>query len=101
MEPLNCVIEAGNDGAELWSGCQLQTIDQSVIAGVLGLRPEQIKINTLLGGGSFGRRDNPLGDWTAEIAAVAKACGKRVPIQLMWTREDDIKGGFYRPLALH
>jgi isoquinoline 1-oxidoreductase subunit beta len=101
MEPLNCVIEAGNDGAELWSGCQLQSIDQSVIAGVLGLRPEQIKINTLLGGGSFGRRGNPLGDWTAEIAAVAKAYGKRVAIQLMWTREDDIKGGFYRPLALH
>ncbi len=101
MEPLNCAIEVGSDGAELWSGCQLQTIDQSAIARVLGLKPEQIKINTLLGGGSFGRRGNPVADWTKEIAHVAKAFGKRVPIQLIWTREDDIKGGFYRPLLLH
>ncbi|MFY9699686.1 MAG: xanthine dehydrogenase family protein molybdopterin-binding subunit [Rhodoplanes sp.] len=101
MEPLNCVIEVGSDGAELWSGCQLQTIDQSAIARVLGLKPEQIKINTLLGGGSFGRRGNPVADWTKEIAHVAKAFGKRAPIQLVWTREDDIKGGFYRPLVLH
>lgn len=101
MEPLNCVLEIEDDGAELWSGCQLQSIDQSAIAQVLGLKPEQIRINTLLGGGSFGRRGNPVPDWTKEIAHVAKAFGKRVPIQLVWTREDDIKGGFYRPLALH
>jgi isoquinoline 1-oxidoreductase beta subunit len=101
MEPLNCVIEVGSDGAELWAGCQLQSIDQSAIARVLGLKPEQIKINTLLGGGSFGRRGNSVADWTKEIAHVAKALGKHVPIQLVWTREDDIKGGFYRPLVLH
>jgi isoquinoline 1-oxidoreductase subunit beta len=90
-----------DDGAELWSGCQLQSIDQFVVAQVLGLKPEQIKINTLLGGGSFGRRGNPAGDWTREIAAVAKAYSGRAPIHLVWTREDDIKGGFYRPLTLH
>jgi isoquinoline 1-oxidoreductase subunit beta len=101
MEPLNCVIERRDDGAELWSGCQLQSIDQFVVAQVLGLKPEQIKINTLLGGGSFGRRGNPAGDWTREIAAVAKAYSGRAPIHLVWTREDDIKGGFYRPLTLH
>jgi isoquinoline 1-oxidoreductase beta subunit len=101
MEPLNCVIEVREDGAELWSGCQLQSIDQSAIARVLGLRPKQIRINTVLGGGSFGRRGNPVADWTKEIAHVAKAFGKRVPIQLVWTREDDIKGGFYRPFVLH
>ncbi|MGA8158516.1 MAG: xanthine dehydrogenase family protein molybdopterin-binding subunit [Rhodoplanes sp.] len=101
MEPLNCMIEVREDGAELWSGCQLQSVDQSAIARVLGLRPKQIRINTVLGGGSFGRRGNPVADWTKEIAHVAKAFGKRVPIQLVWTREDDIKGGFYRPFVLH
>ncbi|HEX2476345.1 MAG TPA: molybdopterin cofactor-binding domain-containing protein [Lacipirellulaceae bacterium] len=68
---------------------------------MLGLKPEQIKINTLLGGGSFGRRGNPVGDWTAELASVAKAINGRAPVHLVWTREDDIKGGFYRPMALH
>jgi isoquinoline 1-oxidoreductase subunit beta len=71
MEPLNCVIEVHSDGAEIWSGCQLQSIDQLVAAQVLRLKPEQIKINTLLGGGSFGRRGNPLADWTVELAQLA------------------------------
>jgi isoquinoline 1-oxidoreductase beta subunit len=97
MEPLNCVIEVRGNGAEIWSGCQLQTVDEAVIAQVLGLKPEQIKINTLLGGGSFGRRGNPVGDWTVELAQVAKAIKGRAPVHLVWTREDDIKGGFYRP----
>jgi isoquinoline 1-oxidoreductase beta subunit len=101
MEPLNCVIELRSDGAEIWSGCQLQTIDQFVAAQVLGFKPEQIKINTLLGGGSFGRRGNPVGDSTAELAQAVKAIAGRAPVHLVWTREDDIKGGFYRPMVLH
>ncbi len=101
MEPLNCVIEVRNDGAEIWSGCQLQSIDQLVAAQVLGLKPEQIKINTLLGGGSFGRRGNPVADWTVELAEVAKAIHGRAPVHLVWTRDDDIEGGFYRPMVLH
>jgi isoquinoline 1-oxidoreductase subunit beta len=101
MEPLNCVIEVHGDGAEIWSGCQLQSIDQLVAAQVLGLKPEQIKINTLLGGGSFGRRGNPLADWTVELAEVAKAINGRAPVHVVWTREDDLRGGFYRPMALH
>jgi isoquinoline 1-oxidoreductase beta subunit len=101
MEPLNCTIQVRDDGAEIWSGCQLQSIDELVAAQVLGLKPEQIKINTLLGGGSFGRRGMPGGHWTAELAALAKASKSRAPIHLVWTREDDIRGGFYRPLTLH
>jgi isoquinoline 1-oxidoreductase beta subunit len=101
MEPLNCVIELHGDGAEIWSGCQLQSVDQAVAAQVLGLKPEQIKISTLLGGGSFGRRGNPVGDWTAELASIVKAIDGRAPVHLVWTREDDIKGGFYRPMVLH
>jgi isoquinoline 1-oxidoreductase subunit beta len=101
MEPLNCVIEVHGDGAEIWSGCQLQSSDQLAAAEVLGLKPEQIKINTLLGGGSFGRRGNPLADWTVELAEVAKAINGRAPVHVVWTREDDLRGGFYRPMALH
>jgi isoquinoline 1-oxidoreductase beta subunit len=101
MEPLNCTLEVHADGAELWSGCQLQTIDQLVAAQVLGLKPDQVKINTLLAGGSFGRRGNPMADWVVEVSEIAKAIKGRAPVHLVWTRDDDIKGGFYRPQVLH
>jgi isoquinoline 1-oxidoreductase beta subunit len=101
MEPLNATLQLTSEGAEMWSGCQLQSIDQFAIAQVLGLKPEQVKINTLLGGGSFGRRGNPACDWTIELAEVAKAMRSRVPVHIVWTREDDVKGGYYRPMVLH
>ena len=98
MEPLNGTIEVRSDGAEIWLGSQIQTVDQMVTAHVLGLKPEQVKVNTLLGG---GRRANPVGDWARELAEVGKAINGRAPVHLIWTREDDIKGGFYRPMVLH
>lgn len=101
MEPLNAVIRLGGNGAEIWTGSQMQTVDQAVAAGVLGLQPSQVKIHTLWAGGSFGRRANAGADYIAETAAVAKAFGGTAPIQLLWTREDDIRGGFYRPMAFH
>ena len=101
MEPMNGVIELRSDGAEIWSGSQLQTLDQIVAAKILGMKPEQVKINTLLGGGSFGRRACIVADWTAEMAEVVKAINGRAPVHVVWTREDDIKGGFYRPMVLH
>jgi isoquinoline 1-oxidoreductase beta subunit len=101
MEPMNGVIELHSDGAEIWSGSQLQTLDQMVAAQFLGIKPDQIKINTLLGGGSFGRRASTTADWTAEMAQVVKAINGRAPVHVVWTREDDIKGGFYRPMVLH
>ncbi|MDJ0949171.1 MAG: xanthine dehydrogenase family protein molybdopterin-binding subunit [Alphaproteobacteria bacterium] len=101
MEPLNGIMEFRGDSAEIWSGCQLQSIDQRMAARVLGLKPEQVKINTFLAGGSFGRRGSAVGDWTIELATLAKAINGRAPVQIVWTREDDIKGGFYRPMLLH
>src|SRR5690606_2439154 len=82
-------------------GSQLQTVDQAVAAGVLGLKPEQVKIETLLAGGSFGRRATPAGDMAAEAAEILKAAKHRGPIKVIWTREDDIKGGRYRPIFVH
>ncbi|MCM3876447.1 MAG: xanthine dehydrogenase family protein molybdopterin-binding subunit [Thermoanaerobaculia bacterium] len=99
MEPLNCTIRKTPDGCEVWAGTQFQTVDQQHIAGILGLKPEQVAIHTTFLGGGFGRRANPVSDLVSEAAHVAK--GVDVPVKLMWTREDDMRGGYYRPLAVH
>jgi isoquinoline 1-oxidoreductase subunit beta len=102
MEPNDCVIRRTDDGGvELMFGSQLQTIDQAMAAQVLGLKPEQVKIKTLLAGGSFGRRATPAGDMAAEAAQVLKGAQHTGPIKVLWTREDDIKGGRYRPVFAH
>ena len=101
MEVMDCVVQLSADKCEIWSGCQFPTIDQAVASAVSGLSPDKVVINTLYAGGSFGRRANTEGDFTAEAVAIAKAIGGRVPVKLMWTREDDIQGGKYRPLYVH
>jgi isoquinoline 1-oxidoreductase beta subunit len=101
MEPLDCVIRLAPDGCEVWAGSQLPTIDQAVVARVVGLPPDRVRIHTLLAGGSFGRRATPDADVAGEAASIAKAIGGRQPVKLVWTREDDITGGRYRPLYVH
>lgn len=101
MEPMNGVLEYRGDSAEIWSGSQLPTVDQFALVQGLGVKPQNVNVNVMLGGGSFGRRANPVADWTAEIAQVSKAINGRAPVHVVWTREDDIKGGYYRPMTLH
>jgi isoquinoline 1-oxidoreductase beta subunit len=101
MEPCNCVIEKTADGVTIYAGSQFQTIEQATVAAIMGLKPEQVKIETLWAGGSFGRRANPAADYIAEAATVLKAIDGRAPVHLVWTREDDIKGGYYRPIFYH
>lgn len=102
MEPLNCVVQLKDGGCEIWAGSQSQTGDQATAARILGLKPEQVQIHTMLAGGSFGRRANPTSDYIAEAVSVAKAASHlNAPIHLMWTREDDIHGGYYRPMFAH
>lgn len=101
MEPMNCVVRLDADGAEVWNGEQLHTGDQYALARLLGVKPEQVKINMLYAGGSFGRRACSSSDYVLEAAAIAKAAGGKAPVKLVWTREDDMKGGFYRPLNYH
>ncbi len=101
MEPLDCVIAPDGDGVRVLNGEQFQTADQAAVAAVLGLAPEQVRIDMLYAGGSFGRRANPHSDYPVEAAQVFKAAGGKVPIKLQWTREDDMRGGWYRPLYLH
>lgn len=101
MEPLDCVIEPTERGVRVWNGAQLQTADQAAVARVLDLEPEQVEIRMLFAGGSFGRRANPASDYLVEAAECYKALGARLPVKLLWTREDDMRAGWYRPLYLH
>jgi isoquinoline 1-oxidoreductase beta subunit len=102
MEPLTCAVRLTADACEIWAGDQFQTIDQANAAKVAGLKPEQVTINTLYAGGSFGRRANTVSDYIVEAVSVAKALGANgKPVKLVWTREDDIRGGRYRPMYFH
>lgn len=97
MEPLNCTVAFSDGGCDVYTGTQFQTVDRAAAAAVAGLAPEQVRIHTTLLGGGFGRRANPASDFVREAVAVAK--GHPTPVMTMWTREDDLQGGYYRPLA--
>jgi isoquinoline 1-oxidoreductase subunit beta len=101
MEPLTAVCRLTPEKCEIWAGCQFQTVDQANAAAAVGLKPEQVSIVTLAAGGTFGRRANPESDYISEVASIAKATGGKYPVRLIWTREDDITGGRYRPLNYH
>jgi len=101
MEPMNCAVKLDSAGCEIWNGEQFQTIDQAVVAKLVELKPEQVKLNMLYAGGSFGRRANPQSDFVLEAAAIAKAIGGRAPVKLVWGREDDMRAGYYRPMYYH
>jgi len=96
MEPLNTVVDLHEDRCEIWSGTQFQTGDRAAAAKVAGLKPEQVTLHTTLLGGGFGRRANPASDFVTEATEVAKAA--KAPVKVVWTREDDIRGGWYRPM---
>ena len=99
MEPLNCVARVTDDGCEIWSGTQYQSNDQEVISRFLGIAQYKVVIHRPLMGGSFGRRSSKTADYTVE--AVEAALGEDVPVQIIWSREEDIKSGHYRPLFVH
>jgi len=101
MEPMNCVVKLSADTCEIWNGEQFQSIDQPEVAAVLGMKPEQVKLNMLFAGGSFGRRANPHADYLVEAVQIAKAIDGRAPVKLVWTREDDMRAGHYRPMYYH
>jgi isoquinoline 1-oxidoreductase beta subunit len=100
MEPLNTTIRFDGDRAETWAGSQFQTADQAAIAEVLGLKPEQVTFHTEMAGGGFGRRATPDSHVAREAATIAKRV-RGTPVKLVWTREDDVQGGYYRPMHVH
>ncbi len=99
MEPMNCTVKITKDACQIWTGTQLPGIDQAAAAKILGFKPEQVNIETVFLGGGFGRRATPSSDFVTEAVHIAKASGKF--IKLVWTREDDMKGGYYRAAFLH
>jgi isoquinoline 1-oxidoreductase beta subunit len=95
MEPMNCVAYVRPDGCEIWVGTQAQTRCQDVAAEITGLRQDQVTIHSLYLGGGFGRRSNT--EVVAEAVQISKAVGR--PVKLVYTREDDTRRGWYRPLS--
>ncbi len=104
MEPLNCTVKLSNGGVELWVGTQMPGIDSAAAARVLGLKPEQVTLHVQMAGGGFGRRASSSNDFVieaCEIAKAARAAGLDAPVRTLWSREDDMRGGYYRPMHLH
>lgn len=97
MEPLNCVAHVQADGCDVWTGTQMQTTDQQAVAQITGHKIEAIRIHTTFLGGSFGRRANPHADYVREAVQISKQIGN-LPVKVIWTREDDTRGGYYRPM---
>jgi len=104
MEPLSAVALKTEMGIEVWAASQSPTTDVLAVAEAAGLRPDQVTLRTVFAGGSFGRRASLDNDVMAEVAAIARGLfdrGISAPVKLLWAREDDIRGGRYRPMALH
>ncbi len=97
MEPMNITVHARSGEAEVWAPTQSPDWVQRTVAKVLDLKPEKVTVHTTLLGGGFGRRY--MADYPAEGAQIAKRVGK--PVQLVWSREDDMTHDFYRPAACH
>ncbi|HLA26794.1 MAG TPA: xanthine dehydrogenase family protein molybdopterin-binding subunit [Syntrophales bacterium] len=99
MEPLNCVADVRPDGCEVWTGTQFQTADRNAAAEITALKSDQVKLHTMLLGGGFGRRGVLDSHFVREAVQISKAV--KAPVKVVWTREDDIRGGYYRPAAFH
>jgi CO/xanthine dehydrogenase Mo-binding subunit len=99
MEPGNCVahVRGTNEGCEIWAPTQVPQDCRDTVAPLLGLKPEQVKVNVTLMGGGFGRRLEH--DYAVEAALVSQAIN--APVQVVWTREDDMRNSMYRPVSLH
>jgi len=98
MEPLNCLADVRADGCDLWFGTQMQSPDRDAVAAELGLAPGSVKVHTAFLGGGFGRRAQRFSEVPVEAAQASRAVGK--PVQVVWTREDDMRGLSYRPFVI-
>ena len=101
MEPMNCVASVDGNKVKMVFGSQGQTLDQLSAAKIVGCLPGSVEIETLFAGGSFGRRANFQSDYSAECVHIAKKVGKGRPVKLVWTREDDMQAGYFRPITIH
>jgi isoquinoline 1-oxidoreductase beta subunit len=101
MEPLDAVVQHQGGRVDVWMGSQFQSRETIAVAEVLGVPPERATLHQCFAGGSFGRRATSGLDFAREVGAVCKAWGGPEPIKFVWTRENDLAGGFYRPMMVH
>lgn len=108
MEPLNCTVQLTGSGAAakaaVWTGTQMPGLDTAAAARTLGIKPEQVTMHVQMAGGGFGRRGLLTSDFVVEACTIAKAAqsaGLSAPVRTVWSREDDVRGGYYRPMHLH
>ena len=104
LEPLNCTAEIKGDVCQITGGTQMPGLDAGRISKALGFAADKVKVNVLPSGGGFGRRAVPTSEFVVEAAQVAKKwseSGGKGSVKVMWSREDDIRGGYYRPMHVH
>jgi isoquinoline 1-oxidoreductase beta subunit len=101
LEPMDAVAHKNGDVLEIWGGHQMPDLYQAVASQVAGVKPENIHLHVMKTGGGFGRRAVVDADVIAEAVETAKAIGWKAPVKVLWTREDDMRGGRYRPLYVH
>ncbi len=104
MEPLACTVDLKSDGCDLYYASQMPGVDAGAVAKATGLKGDQVNVHVQMAGGGFGRRATPTSEYVLEAVAVAQAlaqAGKRAPVKVMWSREDDLKAGYYRPMTVH
>jgi isoquinoline 1-oxidoreductase beta subunit len=101
LEPLNAVAWRRGDVLEIWGGHQMPDLYQFVAAKVAGIAPDKVKLHVMKTGGGYGRRAVFDADVIVEAVAAAKALGWKYPVKVQWTREDDMRGGRYRPAYVH
>lgn len=100
MEPLNCVIDLQKDTCTVWAGSQFQTLDLLAVARTAKLAADKVKLNTMMAGGGFGRRACMTSDYLVEATNIALTF-PGTPLKVIWSREDDLQGGYYRPSHVH
>ena len=100
MEPLNAVVQLTDDHCEIWTGAQSPTLIQVTVGAATGLTMDKIKVNTYFSGGSFGRRVTLANDYVDDAVQIAKAMSGDRPVKLQWSRETDVKAGYYRPMGV-
>lgn len=101
MEPLNAIasVAPSGDAVEIWAGTQSQTTATEAPAKILGIPKDKVKLHDMLMGGGFGRRGNRDVDFIIDAVLMSKEAGR--PVKVMWTREDDVRNGRFRPISAH
>ena len=104
MEPLACTVDLKEDRCDIYTASQMPGVDAMTIGKLINLSPDKVHMHVQMGGGGYGRRAVPTSDYLIESVAVAQAmaaAGQRAPVKVIWSREDDMKAGYYRPFTVH